>query len=192
MEALYLVCGARRPQLKRNPLGSSGHMKTPLAVCRALIVFGLGYAAQDDASSMNPQWAVILPPDSASSLIKQCTRETPRHIDGTWQPMAAQVSAFEKALTPILERGLQRATRTSSQHLRVRDYYRQYGGLVVDGKQIIYVNAFHREFLHYLEPDTTAWRRSAVDVCDGGEWFFGAEYDVLSGQVRNLHFNGHA
>ena len=166
-------------------------MLTRLSVCGALIVLGLGYVPQDDASSLNPQWAVILPQDSASSLIRQCAREVPSHIEGAWQPTTALVSAFEKALVPVLRRGLRRAIRASARGLSVRDYYRQYGGLVVDRKQIIYVNAFHRDFLQYLEPDTAAWRRSAVNVCNGGERLFGAEYDVLSGRVRNLHFNGH-
>ena len=34
MEAIYLVCGAGRPQLKRNPLGSSPHM----AIARLLLI----------------------------------------------------------------------------------------------------------------------------------------------------------
>ena len=168
------------------------HILRPLLACGALIAFGSGYALQDDASSLNPQLAVILPPDSARSLVKQCTRVVPSHIEGVWQPTTAQVAAFETALAPVLRLALRRSVRPSARGFSVRDYYRQYGGLVVDGKQIIYVNAFHAGFLHYLEPDTASWHRSAVNVCDGAEWFFGAEYDVGSGRVRNLHFNGHA
>src|SRR2546426_7593262 len=143
-------------------------MLARLSLCGALIVLGLGYVPQDDASSLNLQWAVILPQDSASSLIKQCTREVPSHIEGAWQPTTAQVSAFEKALVPVLRRGLRRAIRPSARGLLVRDYYRQYGGLVVDRKQIIYVKAVYRGFLHYPEPDTSAWGRNAGNACDGG------------------------
>src|SRR2546422_3575772 len=66
-------------------------MLARLSLCGALIVLGLGYVPQDDASSLNLQWAVILPQDSASSLIKQCTREVPSHIEGAWEPTTAQV-----------------------------------------------------------------------------------------------------
>ena len=60
MEALYLVCGARRPQLKRDPLGSTtrNHMtQQPLEfvptqhtdylfpVSRAVLVLGLAFLA---------------------------------------------------------------------------------------------------------------------------------------------------
>jgi hypothetical protein len=34
MEAIYLDCGARRPQLKRNPLYSGGHHDKGLVVFR--------------------------------------------------------------------------------------------------------------------------------------------------------------
>ena len=43
MEAIYLVCGARRPQLKRNPLGCiQGPMNTPPSVVAALLLTSLG------------------------------------------------------------------------------------------------------------------------------------------------------
>jgi hypothetical protein len=29
----------------------------------------------------------------------------------------------------------------------------------------------------------------AIDVCDGGTLFFGAEYDPASSKVRNIQFN---
>src|SRR5438046_9424057 len=117
------------------------HILRPLLACGALIAFGSGYALQDEAPSLNPQLAVILPPGSARSLVKQCTRVVPSHIEGAWQPTTAQVAAFETALAPVLRLALRRSVRPSARGFSVRDYYRQYGGLVVDGKQIIYVRS---------------------------------------------------
>ena len=39
MEALYLVCGARRPQLKRNPLGCAPKHHRPMTPARLATLF---------------------------------------------------------------------------------------------------------------------------------------------------------
>jgi hypothetical protein len=47
MEALYLVCGARRPQLKRNPLGvTGGYLVRSALVAIALLVCATPLRAQ--------------------------------------------------------------------------------------------------------------------------------------------------
>lgn len=35
-----------------------------------------------------------------------------------------------------------------------------------------------------------SWRTTMAVTCDGGWWFFGAEYDTETKQIRNLSFNG--
>ena len=74
-----------------------------------------------------------------------------------------------------------------------RDYYRQDGGLIVDGKRIIYINGFHRAYLAWFGHDperATQWRTITVSVCDGWLEFFGAEYDPDTRQVYAIEFNG--
>jgi hypothetical protein len=77
---------------------------------------------------------------------------------------------------------------------RVPEYFRQYVGLVrADGRRTIYANAFHLSRLQTGATggakDPEAWRRSPVNVCDGGTGYFGAEYDVATAWLAPIHFN---
>jgi hypothetical protein len=130
---------------------------------------------------LNPAWATVLSPDQAADVVHQCTRATPSKIDGTWTPTPAQIRALERALALVLP--------------QADEYYRQYAGVVVHGKRIIYVNGFHRGYLEDLKRfggDTAMWRRQALDICDGGRAFFGVEFDPATGKIRNLEFNAYA
>ena len=59
---------------------------------------------------------------------------------------------------------------------------------------MVYINGFHKNYLELLvkgQPRLAdAWRTRAVNVCDGGSWFFGAEYDPATRQVANVRFHG--
>ena len=54
-----------------------------------------------------------------------------------------------------------------------------------NGKQVIYINAFHLPEDNSLRP-----AREAVRVCDGGAQFWGAVFDPASGTFNELQFNG--
>jgi hypothetical protein len=104
------------------------------------------------------------------------------------------IANLEDALLPALQLALDRRP-PSETPLLARDYYRQYGGLIVGGKRIIYVNGFHRWFLARSGRNAdawTRWRTIAVRVCDGGLEYFGAEYDPDTRQVDAIEFNGSA
>ena len=38
--------------------------------------------------------------------------------------------------------------------------------------------------------DSDYWRGVPTVVCDGGEYYFGVEYDPETGRFRNFSFNG--
>jgi hypothetical protein len=70
------------------------------------------------------------------------------------------------------------------------DWYRQFGGIIVDGKRVIYVNAFRAG---HLDAQTLKlWRTTAIKVCGGGVGYFGAEYDPSTNQVTSITFNSNA
>lgn len=64
-------------------------------------------------------------------------------------------------------------------------FFRQYGGLLIGGRKIIYVNAFRAHAWGLSD-----WRSKAFDICDGGSNFFGVEYDVETKTFRPFAFNG--
>ncbi|MBC6981350.1 hypothetical protein [Caulobacter sp. 17J80-11] len=56
-----------------------------------------------------------------------------------------------------------------------------------DGRRYVYANFFPPN-----ASDADDWRTRPIMVCDGGPWFFGAEYDVTAGRITQLAFNGRA
>jgi hypothetical protein len=72
----------------------------------------------------------------------------------------------------------------------VNRYYRQYAGIVVGTRKLIYINAFARGNKDF-EP-TTAGAASRIVACDGGRSFWGAMYDPETKRFWNLAFNGDA
>src|SRR5258707_12750627 len=81
------------------------------------------FAAGQQAPMLNASWETVLPPETARSLVRQCTRQVPVRIQGTWQPTAEQISTLERVLAPALDRGLKTAEDERAHELRVNDYY---------------------------------------------------------------------
>ena len=67
--------------------------------------------------------------------------------------------------------------------------HRQYVGIISGAKKLIYLNALLAETRDPREPD---WRFTAVMVCDGGDAFWGVEFDPIDNTFHNLGFNGEA
>jgi len=139
-----------------------------------------------------PLWAddkpwVLLEGDEAGVLIHQCSRESPEAIKAVWTPTATVLEKMEARLTAInkLE-----STACCGAGFRVDDvnaYYRQYAGLVIEDRKLIYINAFSRSAAGIDD-----WRQQPVMICDGGRSFWGVLYDPVSGNFFDLAFNGDA
>jgi hypothetical protein len=129
------------------------------------------------ASNTNWQtYGVILKSGHAKALLSQCSRAAPEKISAQWTPSKDQIEQLESKL-PAYKQELKRPmTQLSS-------FYRQYAGFIAGGRKIIYVNLFPKR----IDPD---WRSRAVMVCDGGEQFWGVEFEVNTGQFVNPAFNG--
>ena len=159
---------------------------------------------------LNPDWGAVLPPASTGDLVLQCSRSSPTPIQGTWSPSPDQVRLLEGRLSTLLDRELSTLRLPDSLRPHVGDYYRQYAGVIVGGRRLIYINGFHkaqvaqtRSFLNEHRTDSTAlrsfpsafrdtdyWRGVPTVVCDGGEYYFGVEYDPETHRFRNFSFNG--
>lgn len=137
-------------------------------------------------SLLNPQWGTIFQAAQAGQLAHQCSRPSPSPVSGTWQPSFAQIAAMEPKLSDALTAQL---VPYSKSRPSAADYYRQYGGLVVNGRQVIYVNGFYRGLL--MGTPQTNWLTRAVLICDGGIIAFGVEYDPATGVFSHFAFNGH-
>jgi hypothetical protein len=76
-------------------------------------------------------------------------------------------------------------------------YGREYGGIVVGGRKLIYINAFPHRMVDFDGTDLAEdwkhgnrWLHNAVVVCDGGHGFWGAVYDPERKTFSDFAFNG--
>jgi len=65
-------------------------------------------------------------------------------------------------------------------------YYRQYVGITVGKRRLIYVNAFPDDKL------PSDWRAKLVNYCDGANAFWGVLYDPTTREFSELNTNGRA
>lgn len=145
-------------------------------------------------NAFKPEMGVVFSPDRVPLLTQQCSRVVPGQVEGTWVPSADQIGRLEIALTGFLDITFRRAYE---REYVPENYYRQYGGVVVWGRHLIYVNGFHRSYVdRQFElprfPDARArdWRRDPAMVCDGGRHYFGALFDPEANFLIDVEFNG--
>jgi hypothetical protein len=154
------------------------------AIWIAIILFATPVAA---SPSLDPDDGAVLAPESATDALNQCSRSTPGPANGTWQPTKKQIAALESGLPAALKDA--REKRGDHQKLSLT-FLRQYAGIIVGGRKIIYVNAFPRGVLDDEHSSKLSWRFQAVMVCDGGPAFFGAVYDPAADRFSDFAFNG--
>ncbi len=167
-----------------------------LAACRSPSV-------ADQAPAPGPSVAVSVSPSTAPApsatddrrlLVEASQAEhfffaaRPRPGQTFFTPTAADISAFEVALTPAL-RTKSPPTRPGTRPLADRwpTYFRQYVGHVEpDGSRWIWGNFF----CHDHHDDSNAWRKQGVFAKDGGDCYFQVDFSPMTHELRNLSING--
>lgn len=139
------------------------------------------------ARSVPPDRSVVLPTEQLEEVLGQCSRSGPtaRDVQGTWEVPEEVVARLEADL-PRMRRMRARECCLLG---RMRDpglYYRQYVGIVLDGRRMVYINAFQTA---EGAPD---WHERANNRCDGGSDYWGAVYDPETRRFSRLGFNGEA
>lgn len=121
---------------------------------------------------------VVTRPIVAAQVLDTCSRDSPGRepgrVTGYWAPSRQQVEQLEARLSTL-----------QAQVPNVTDFDRQYVGVEIGGRQLIYLNAFHLPDASELDP-----AREAIRVCDGGRQFWGAVFDPATGSFSDVAFNG--
>jgi len=121
---------------------------------------------------------VVTRPIVAAQVLDPCSRDSPGReagrVTGYWAPSRKDVEQLEAAL-PTLEVQVPKAA----------DFDRQYVGIEMNARKLIYLNAFHLPDDADIDP-----ARDAIRVCDGGAQFWGAVFDPASGGFSDVQFNG--
>ena len=125
----------------------------------------------------------VLPSTQAPQPERLCSRSGPGHISSGWDPTTSQIRQAE-ALLPAFVESLGRAVPRLERRVPQPDEsYRQYIGVVIGGRQLIYVNVFPRR-------PSTGWRTHFVHVRDGGAAFWGVLFDPQARRFFSPQFNG--
>jgi hypothetical protein len=171
----------------------------------ALVAFSLA-STSGAAQQASQRSSTILYGGTARRALAQCTRAHPDTALPLWVPDRAALDGLERGIGRLLTRMLDSARQRVivPNDVSATDYYRQYIGVVVNGRRLIYVNGFHVSFLKVLQranqpsPGDSAlpsdayafdWERQAVTVCDGGIGFFGVLYDPARNSFYGFYFN---
>jgi hypothetical protein len=144
---------------------------------RILFLLALLFTARAAPSANWQDSGAILSGENAKALLRQCSRIAPEKVTAQWMPTSDQIVRLE-ALLPAFKRGLKQPDAP------LEAFYRQYAGFVAGGRKIVYINFFPKD----TDPQ---WRSRAVMVCDGGERFWGVEFEVDRSRFVNAAFNGH-
>jgi len=138
-------------------------------------------------SPFAPSTHTILAGAEALKLSHQCSRPSPGPVEAQWTPTEADIQTLEPNLGTILRAHLTHEGVTTP----IADYYRQYAGLVIGGRRVIYINGIERSALETSNSNHPFdWRTQATGICDGGPITFGVEYDVAAGEFTRFAFNG--
>jgi hypothetical protein len=104
-------------------------------------------------------------------------------VDRGWMPEKADVDLLESHLGEIAK------LKPRCCVPKIADaggFYRQYIGIVVGGRRLIYVNAFAPD------PIPKDWQSRLTFVYDGGGGYWRVLFDPVTGQFSDLETNGFA
>lgn len=103
-----------------------------------------------------------------------------------WSPTEADIQSVEDGLPDYLRENQSSFYITGSPVWeRLNEYNRQYVGLVLEGKKVIYAN-------YFCNATGLDWKKEFVMVLDGGACYFQFKFNTDSGEYFGLQVNGEA
>jgi hypothetical protein len=123
----------------------------------------------------------IVPAERAAEFVKALTGSDRKEY---WTPAKEDVARLEEKLEFHLRKVSDK--RSPALWSKLRDYKRQYAGIVEGGRRKIYANFFCNN------AKITDWKMRPVAVEDGGDCFFQIKYDIEAGTFSDLYINGEA
>jgi hypothetical protein len=163
-------------------MGFGGLFVRPSGVVFAWAVAVAGASlAQSPEMKLPGTGAFILPVNAGQSLLRQCSRGTPANVSQFWNPSPEQIRKLESLLPQYLRHGTDRNPNIPENV----EYHRQYVGIVVDGKRLIYGNFYPASVSDLFDEKSIP-----VVVCDGSASFWGVVFEPDSSAFLDLQVNG--
>lgn len=143
-----------------------------------------------DSTRFLVEWRTVLPASQGYAVLRQCSRPAPDSaaVTGFWVPTEAELTVADSLIAERVQterngRSPGRAGPTASM------YRRQYIGLQLGERRVIYANLFVGS--DRVRGDTgDTWRHDPVLACDGGDGFIGAEIVPESRSLVSFEMNG--
>jgi len=126
---------------------------------------------------------VLLSENEARAVSMHCSRSGPQKVTGSWRPINAQLEILESNLQGISMLRGKKGGLPGAQVKEPSRYYRQYVGVIVESRKLIYVNAICSE-------PPSDWTSHLADMCDGSECAWGVLYDPATREFFDLQMNG--
>ena len=114
---------------------------------------------------------------------RQCSRDYPQAIQGTWIVTQEVVASLEANFDKLEELPSEGCCRAGTRIGNPSSWNRQYAGIVIDGKPLVYINAYA------FAPEDFDASREPLQMCDGGLSFWGALFDSESKTFSKLSIN---
>lgn len=111
-------------------------------------------------------------------LLQQCSRSTPI-VERFWAPTDVQIQELEGNIEKLSSLESDRCCNSGKIEGALKNYSRQYAGVIILGEKYIYINA-------------GPLGRENLNVCDGGKSYWGALYNPAKMLFSELAFNGEA
>jgi hypothetical protein len=147
----------------------------PLAACSVFKLF--------------PGQSVILEGYWANDAMAQCSRSAGYLIEATWMPTKDEIRLMESSFPKLLKLRSNLCCVSGARIDDINRFFRQYIGIVVNGRKLMYLNAYPTYQIINSE-DGTIYKMKPVKICDGGTSYWGALYDPRTGEFFDLAFNG--
>jgi hypothetical protein len=163
--ALVVACAAPATVATREPdAGSTITIRNPEATIPDGVAIALALTAFKDGFRM-------------------CSRPGPSGVTSYWQVAAEEVQRVDAALLAYLRD----APGEQTLAYRPEKFVRQYAGFSRMERQFIYINAFPSDHLQQMTEDPS---QTLAIGCDGGDIFWGIEFDVQRRAFAELETNG--
>lgn len=114
-----------------------------------------------------------------------CSRPGPPEHEGRWYPSYEIIHELEDHFLDLTKMKSELCCFKGAQVRSPEKYLRQYFGILVNGKRLIYINAVKPKYGGEHVP-----KNKVLDRCNGGISCWGAIYDPDTATFSELAFNG--
>jgi len=123
--------------------------------------------------------STLLPGSEATDVTDQCSRPGPKNFSAIWQPSQEEIREMEANFSKIEKLKAKKCCIEGERVENPEEFYMKYVGIIVNGKKLIYINAFNVYAIVDFAPNDGSqpqvtsdyWKRGAILACgDGKGW----------------------